>query len=67
MTVSEAIDLMNEVNNDIISQSRRPYRFLKTSQLLNVTANNPRVLLPSNLVKFDRLLFTNAFDQRNDE
>lgn len=67
MNVGEALDLMNEVNNDIISQSRRPYRFLKTSKLLDVAAGNNRISLPTNLSKFDRLLFTNAFDQRTDD
>lgn len=66
MSVDETINLINEVNDDLISQSRRPYRFLKTSQLLNITGGNPRVSLPTNLTKFDRMLYTNVFDQRTD-
>ena len=67
MTVDEVLALMNEVNDDLTSQSRRPYRFLKTSALLNVTANNNRIALPTTLLKFDRLAFTNAWLQRTDD
>jgi hypothetical protein len=67
MSVKEAIDLINEVNDDLISQSRRPFRFLKTSKLLDIAANNPRIPLPTDLVKFERMLYTNAFDKRVDE
>jgi len=67
MTVDDVLALMNEVNDDLTSQSRRPYRFLKTSALLNVTANNARVSLPTTLLKFDRLAFTNTWLQRTDD
>jgi len=66
MSVAGAIALINEVNDDIISQSRRPYRILKTSELLDVVGDNGRVSLPANLVKFDRLQYTHATDQRTD-
>lgn len=66
MTVDEAIGLLNEVNDDVISQSRRPYRFLKTSDLLDVVASTATVSLPTNLSKFDRLQYTNATDERTD-
>ena len=66
MSVQGAIALINEVNDDVISQSRRPYRILKTSQLLDVVANSKRVALPTNLVKFDRMQYINAIDQRTD-
>lgn len=67
MTVSEVLNLMNEVNNDLTSQSRRPYRFLKTSALLSTTAGNPRIKIPTSLLKFDRLAFTNTVQQRTDD
>ena len=66
MTVTEVLNLMNEVNDDLISQSRRPYRFLKTSTTLSTTANVARIPLPANLLKFDRLAFTNTWQQRTD-
>lgn len=66
MTVSEVLNLMNEVNNDLTSQSRRPYRFLKTSTTLSTTAGVSRIKIPSNLLKFDRLVFTNTWQQRTD-
>lgn len=67
MTVEEVLNLMNEVNDDLTSQSRRPYRFLKTSAVLNTTAGSSRVPLPTNLLKFDRLAFTNTWLQRTDD
>lgn len=67
MTVAEVLNLMNEVNDDLISQSRRPYRFLKTSTTLSTTAQIGRIPLPDNLLKFDRLAFTNTWQQRTDD
>lgn len=66
MTVNEALGLMNEVNDDLTSQSRRPYRFLKTSATLSTTAGLSRIQIPANLLKFDRLIFTNTNQQRTD-
>lgn len=66
MSVTGAIALINEVNDDVISQSRRPYRMLKTSDTLDTVGNDGRVALPANLVKFDRLRYTHATDQRTD-
>lgn len=67
MTVDEVLDLMNEVNDDLTSQSRRPYRFLKTSAPLSTTLNINRIPLPANLLKFDRMAFTNTWQQRTDD
>lgn len=66
MTVSEVLNLMNEVNNDLTSQSRRPYRFLKTSSVLSTIAGVSRIPIPANLLKFDRLVFTDKWNQRTD-
>lgn len=66
MTVSEVIGLLNEVNKDIISQSRRPYRFLKRNTTLSITGGSNRIALPADLVKFDRLLYTTKDGYRTD-
>ena len=57
MSVQEAFSTMEEVNSDLITQSRRPYRFLRTSALLNTTANNNRISLPDNFWKLDRIQY----------
>ena len=58
--VDEYLDIMNEVNNDLITQTHRPYRFLKTSVLLNTVADQNYVELPANLWKYDRLEYTST-------
>lgn len=58
MTVPQILALMNDVNDDLIGQSRRPYRFLSTSEDFDIESGNPRIPLPSNLVKFDRVRYT---------
>lgn len=67
MSVQEAINLLNEVNDDLMSQSRRPYRFLKVKKALNITGGNPRVPLPTDLYKFHRMAYTNALSNRIDD
>lgn len=63
ITVPQIIELLNECNDDIISQSRRPYRFLRTSKTVSITADNDRISLTTGfdplLVKFDRAKYTN--------
>lgn len=58
MTVPQIISLMNDVNDDLIGHSRRPYRFLKTSVLVDVVADENRIALPDDLVKFNRARYT---------
>lgn len=58
LSVDEYIDIMNEVNQDLITQTHRPYRFLKTSTTIDTVANQNYVALPTNLWKFDRLEYT---------
>lgn len=55
LTPDEYIDIMNEVGNDLITQAHRPYRFLKTKELLNTTADQAYVDLPTNLWKFNHV------------
>lgn len=58
--IQEYIDIMNEVNDDLITQTHRPYRFLKTSTTLDTTADTNYVALPTDLWKFDRVEFTHT-------
>lgn len=69
MTVPEIVSLMNEVNDDLGSQSRRPYRFQKTSSLLSIIASNDRVALPTTMQKFDRINYNYNFlgENRKDD
>lgn len=68
MSINEALATLNEVNSDLITQSRRPYRFLRTSALLNTIANNNRLPVPSNFWKLDRVSFnfTDNVEDRTD-
>lgn len=55
--VQEYLDIMNEVNDDLITQTRRPFRFLRTSQPIDTIQDQNYVPLPDNLWKFDRVSF----------
>jgi len=68
MSVAEALATLNEVNSDLITQSRRPFRFLKTSALLNTIANNNRIAVPADFWKLDRISynFTDSGEDRTD-
>lgn len=54
----EYLDIMNEVNNDLITQTHRPYRFLKTYADLDTVADQNYIALPDDLWKFDRVEYT---------
>jgi hypothetical protein len=58
ITVPQCISLLNECNEDIIGQSRKPYRFLSTSSLASLAAGDDRVELPTDMVKLDRVKYT---------
>lgn len=58
--IDEYIDIANEVNRDLITQTHRPYRFLKAVTTLNTVAGQNYVVLPTNLWKFDRVEFTHT-------
>lgn len=60
MTVPQIVSLMNEVNDDIIGQSRKPYRFLETSATASLVADSDRVALPTDLWKLDRVKYTST-------
>jgi len=68
MTISEALATLNEVNSDLITQSRRPFRFLKTSALLNTTAGSNRIAVPTDFWKLDRISynFVDSGESRTD-
>lgn len=65
MNIPQAISVLNECNDDLSTQSKRPYRFLKTSQSLSITGGSNRVALPDTLMKFDRLAYTYDFSTTN--
>lgn len=58
LSINEYIDIMNEVNDDLIKMSHRPYRFLKTSATYNTTAATGYITLPTDLWKFDYLEYS---------
>lgn len=51
--IDEYIDIANEVNKDLRTQSHRPYRWQKTSQKISTVAGQNWVALPTNLQKFN--------------
>ncbi len=57
MSVSEALGVLNEVNDDLLTQSRRPYRWLKTTTTLDTTASDNRIDLPTNIYKIHRISY----------
>lgn len=58
LSISEYIDIMNEVNDDLITMAHRPYRFLKVSSVVNTTADVDYVEIPTDLWKFDYLMYS---------
>lgn len=61
ITVPQIISLLNECNEDIIGQSRRPYRFLRKKVSANLTANVGTLdlaTLAPDLIRFDRMRYT---------
>jgi hypothetical protein len=65
ITVPQSMGLINECNEDIIGQSRKPYRFLRTYADVDIDVDNDRISLTSaafdpELIKFDRAKYTNS-------
>lgn len=58
LSIPEYIDIMNEVNDDLITMAHRPYRFLKTSAVINTVAGQGYVDIPQTLWKFDYLVYS---------
>jgi len=65
MTIPEIISLCNEVNDDLTSQSRKPYRFQHTSSTLSIAATTETVDLPADLLKFDYVRYNYNFTGTN--
>jgi len=57
MSVQEAISTLNEVNSDLITQSRRPFRFLRASKPLDIEQDNNRIEVPDDFWKLDRISY----------
>lgn len=60
ITVNQVVALLNECNEDIIGQSRRPYRFLRKKVPFSLTNGSNSVDLPTvapDLIRFDRLKY----------
>lgn len=60
MKVPQILSLMNEVNEDLIGQSRRPLRCLSKKVLKTITADDDRISLPDDLVRLDRVKHENT-------
>ena len=61
LSIDEYLDIMTEVNDDLITQSHRPYRFLKRRITLDLTAGQNYIDLDedvTNFWKFDYLTYT---------
>lgn len=53
--INEYLDIMSEVNEDLLTQSHRPYRFQKMKIALNTTAATPYVNLATAIPDFWKL------------
>lgn len=51
----EYIDIMNEVGDDLITQSRKPYTFLRRTVALDAVADQEYIDLPADFWKFDHV------------
>lgn len=55
MSLEGYIDAMNDINDDLITQAKRPYRFLKESVLLTANADSSVIPFPVDLWKINYL------------
>lgn len=51
ITVDVHLENANDISDDLITQAKRPYRFLKTNELLNVDADDNSVAFPDDFWK----------------
>lgn len=58
LTTDDYLDIATEVNNDISSQSERPYTFTRRTALLNRVAGQPYIDLPEDYYKFKDIVYT---------
>lgn len=61
MSVVQGLGVMNECNDDLTTQSRRPYRFLRTSTTATLTQDNERIALPTDMIAIDRIKYNYDF------
>lgn len=57
MNVPQSLSVLNECNDDLTSQSSKPYRGLKTSANLSIEGGNDRVALPMTLLALQRVRY----------
>lgn len=57
----EYLDIMNEVGNDILSQSAKPYRFLRRTVDLDTVAGQGYIDLPDNFWKLDHVFLKQTY------
>lgn len=60
LTIDEYIDIANEVNNDLMGQASKPYRFQKERQTLDVAAGVSVIPLPADFYKFNYATVTDS-------
>lgn len=61
LSSEDYLDIANEVNNDILGQSERPYNFMRKAVLLNRVASQNYIQLPTDYYKFYQLEYTTTF------
>lgn len=61
ITIPQIIGLLNECNDDLMTQNRRPYRFLRGRATANTTTDSRRVPLPDDLIAFDKVKYNYVF------
>lgn len=66
MDIPAYISTMNNINADLITQAKRPYRFLKTSESLTAEANASTIDLPDDLWKVN-YIEVNEFGPASEE
>lgn len=49
MSIAQYMSFINSINDDLITQAKRPFRFLKTNVSLDIEANASRIDLPNDL------------------
>lgn len=68
MSVPQSLNVLNECNDDLSTQSAKPYRTLRKSILLDITAATDRIPIPSDVLAIDRIKYQyiNGVDNRTD-
>ena len=58
LTIEDYLDIAQEVNDDLITQRHKPYKFLKKVVALNTVAGQNYIAMPADLWKFDYLVYS---------